>query len=94
MLKFSSMLRFESYDHRRLNSKPHSAPLSEPWCDRWAVMTTIFQPTEAVRRQVQLPGWCLVVVGDKKTPPEYETGWISGIGNKAVVSSAKKNRKK
>ena len=58
---------------------------NDPWCRRWAVLTTIFEPTEAVRRQVRLRGWCLVVVADKKSPQTYETGWISGAGNEAVV---------
>ena len=34
------------------------------------------------------------MVGDKKTPPEYETGWIPGIGNKAVVFLSEKEQKK
>ena len=88
--KFPSELRSKSY-HRQ---QPNTVSVHKPWCERWAVMTTIFQPTEAVRRQVRLPGWCLVVVGDKKTPPEYETGWIPGIGNKAVVFLSEKEQKK
>ena len=37
-------------------------------CDRWSVVTTIFEPSEAVRNQALMQGWCLVVVGDKKGP--------------------------
>jgi hypothetical protein len=37
-------------------------------CDKWSVVTTIFEPSEAVKKQVHIPGWCLVVVGDKKGP--------------------------
>lgn len=67
---------------------PKSAPRlkrSEPWCERWAVLTTIFEPTEAVRRQVKLLNWCLVIVSDLKTPTEYITGWVEGEGNDKVV---------
>lgn len=45
-------------------------------CDRWIVITTIFPPTALVR-QLEGPagdGWCLVVVGDKKSPPGYQVG--------------------
>ena len=58
---------------------------SEPRCERWAVLTTIFEPTEAVRRQVKLMNWCLVIVSDLKTPTEYITGWVAGEGNDKVV---------
>ena len=40
-------------------------------CDKWSVVTTIFEPSEAVRRQAALKDWCLVVVGDKKGPTAY-----------------------
>lgn len=35
------------------------------------VMTTIFPPTDAVRRFSGLPGWELVVAGDRKTPADW-----------------------
>jgi len=40
-------------------------------CANWAVCTTINRPSDAVRAVAQLPGWCLVVVGDQKTPTSY-----------------------
>lgn len=41
-------------------------------CTKWSVVTTIFNVSEAVIQVANLgPEWCLVVVGDKKTPP-YE----------------------
>ena len=40
-------------------------------CDNWAVVTTISGPTEAVKVAAQLPGWCIVVVADTKTPDNY-----------------------
>lgn len=43
-------------------------------CTNWAVCTTINEPTDAVRVLAQLPHWCLVVVGDQKSPPSYALG--------------------
>ena len=64
----------------------HSASnFMEPSCKRWAVVTTIFEPSEAVRRQVRLEGWCLVVVADESSAKEYNTGWTKGEGNGAVI---------
>lgn len=40
-------------------------------CDKWSVVTTIFDPTDAVRRAADLPGWCIVIVADTKTPQDY-----------------------
>ena len=93
VLKYPSKLKFKSY-RKQPSSNHHSVPTNEARCRRWAVMTTIFSPTEAVRRQVRLPGWCLVIVGDKKTPQKYDTGWIPGIGNKAVVFLNEKEQTK
>ena len=68
------------FSHRQ-----HSGDKIDPWCEQWAVMTTIFDVSVAVRRQVKLRGWCLVVVFDKRSPKTYETGWMAGEGNDAVV---------
>jgi len=35
------------------------------------VTTTIYNPTEAVRKFDAMPDWQLVVIGDKKTPKDY-----------------------
>ena len=46
-------------------------------CDRWAVATTIFDPSSSLRQIAAIPGWCLVVAGDKKTPTTFNlTGAI------------------
>lgn len=37
-------------------------------CDTWAVVTTIFSQSEAVRTVANEPKWCLVIVADAKTP--------------------------
>eukprot|EP00979_Chaetoceros_neogracilis_P008868 scaffold1987_cov236-Chaetoceros_neogracile.AAC.8 len=40
-------------------------------CKRWGVVTTIFDPTDAIARVANLPSWCLVIVPDTKTPHGY-----------------------
>lgn len=47
--------------------------------ERWAVVTTIFDPSEAVKYMEAFPGWCTVVVGDKKSPREYLSGSLTVI---------------
>ena len=40
-------------------------------CEKWGVMTTIFDPpSEALRRFMYRKDWCVVVVGDKGKPLE------------------------
>lgn len=39
--------------------------------DKWIVVTTIQYPTSALEKLAKLPGWKLVVVGDKKTPSDW-----------------------
>ena len=34
-------------------------------CRQWAVLTTIFGPTEPVKQLIGMKDWCVVVVGDK-----------------------------
>lgn len=41
-------------------------------CARWGVVTTIYEPNEAIVRASSLPSWCLVIVPDLITPPEDE----------------------
>lgn len=40
-------------------------------CKRWGVVTTIFDPGDAITRVANLPSWCLVIVPDTKTPKDY-----------------------
>eukprot|EP00923_Selenidium_pygospionis_P034046 GHVN01059535.1.p1 GENE.GHVN01059535.1~~GHVN01059535.1.p1 ORF type:complete len:281 (+),score=14.89 GHVN01059535.1:139-981(+) len=40
-------------------------------CEKWNVVTTIFAPTEAVRRASNVKDWCTVIVADTKTPLNY-----------------------
>ena len=37
-------------------------------CDKWGVMTTISPASEAVRKFLYKPDWCVVVVGDLERP--------------------------
>ena len=54
-------------------------------CDKWGVVTTIFEPTEAVRRVGTMDGgWCLFIVGDTKTPRDYLQ--TSGLANNSRVT--------
>jgi hypothetical protein len=39
--------------------------------DKWIVVTTINYPTEAVKKLANIEGWKVVVVGDKKTPKDW-----------------------
>ena len=40
-------------------------------CSKWNVVTTIFAPSEAVKRAATQPGWCTVIVADLQTPDDY-----------------------
>ena len=82
--KYSNKRKFEFFKQQ---NHPGSSKASgnSPLCKRWAVVTTIFEPSEAVRRQVRLERWCLVIVADKMSVREYNTGWFPGQGNDAVV---------
>lgn len=40
--------------------------------EQWIVVTTIQYPTDAVKKLSNLKDWKLVVVGDKKTPKDWE----------------------
>jgi hypothetical protein len=42
---------------------------SVPHCSRWAVVTTVFEPSDAIRNMVTHEGWSVVVVGDDGAPP-------------------------
>ena len=44
-------------------------PQISKWnCEKWGVVTTIFPPSESVRRFLYRKDWCVVVVGDKTKP--------------------------
>ena len=58
---------------------------SQPSCSKWGVLTTIFPPSEAVRRLLY-SDWCLIVIGDKKGPKEYD--FPTNVGKNIFFLSA------
>lgn len=42
-------------------------------CEHWAVVTTIFEPSAAVKDMIErnAEGWCTVIVADRKSPTTY-----------------------
>lgn len=61
-------------------------------CDKWAVVTTIYGPTNATKLvgdNPEMREWCMVVVADTKTPETYMTdaGWDMGRNGKVVFLS-------
>lgn len=52
-------------------------------CKNWAVVTTIFAPSDAVKIASKLVDSCLVIVGDTRTPDNYHI--IAGLKNNTNV---------
>lgn len=50
-------------------------------CDKWVVMTTIFEPTKLSYQLANLEDWCVVVVGDLKGPRNYS---MAGVRKQVV----------
>lgn len=89
-------LRFASFgDRDHLRSSVRS-PRSESFeahplkCSHWSVVTTIFEPSEAVKRQAHLKDWCLVVVGDRKGPKDYPLD--APAGNVVFLTAAQQEQ--
>lgn len=41
-------------------------------CSKWSVVTTIFDPSEAIQDAANMgDDWCIVIVGDRKTPADF-----------------------
>lgn len=63
------MKHTRTYQGGRLDSSKRRETFPPPeaseMCERWAVITSIFEPTDAVRELAATEGWCVVVVGDK-----------------------------
>jgi hypothetical protein len=49
----------------------------------YLIITSIFEPTDAVKKFATLPGWQLVVVGDKKTPANWQLEGVTYLGPEA-----------
>ena len=46
----------------------------------YLIITSIFPPTEAVKKFAEVDGWQLVVVGDKKTPADWQHPGVTYLG--------------
>jgi len=71
--RFSS-IRYDSDDeeHAPAEKKPHPfIHVRDIQCTKWNVVTTIFEPSEAVKRACNVRDWCTVIVADTKTPSNY-----------------------
>ena len=64
-------LHFSSYLEGTVATRVEEFEADALKCEHWSVVTTIFEPSDAVKRQVDLKGWCIVVVGDRKGPKDY-----------------------
>lgn len=60
---------FTGSDYKPIKNNEIHISANELNCKRWSVVTTIFKPSEAVKKQALMTDWCLVVVGDLKGPP-------------------------
>jgi glyoxylase-like metal-dependent hydrolase (beta-lactamase superfamily II) len=57
--------------------------------DKFIVITSIFQPTEAIEKFAKLKGWKVIVVGDKKTATDWSypgVTYLSPEGQNEVAS--------
>lgn len=79
------LIQFNSFIQTGDVKPQHSAELGSLSCTHWSVVTTIFEPSEAVEKQGRVSNWCLVVVGDKKGPSVYD---IKGAGDNVVFLNA------
>ena len=94
--KLFSGERVRAYDGKRRYDQPSPTKqqqslfaFHEKNCTHWAVVTTIFAPSEAVQEvATNLTGWCIVVVGDTKTPNNYTgiAGWTDGRNDIVYLS--------
>lgn len=55
----------ELVDFNSVKDPPFPRPADANLCDRWAVLTSIVEPTASVYQLAELTDWCVVVVGDK-----------------------------
>lgn len=62
---FTGETLYEPENGVKFSSTPYS-------CDKWAVVTSIFDPTETVEQLAGNSEWCVVVVGDKNGPKQYD----------------------
>lgn len=78
--------KFSARHHKRRNPYKKS---SRPHCERWSVVTTIFEPSDLLFQLRDLRDWCLVVVGDRKTNDSVWADFQTAKSNKTVYLSPK-----
>jgi hypothetical protein len=49
-----------------------ATPDASAMSDNWVVVTSINPPTDCVKKFGSLPGWKVVVIGDKKSPKDWK----------------------
>ena len=59
--------------------------------DKFIVITSINEPTEAVRQYAKWKGWSVIVIGDEKTPAEWYWPNVNYIGFEERDESLPKN---
>eukprot|EP00536_Pseudo-nitzschia_multiseries_P018790 jgi/Psemu1/230287/e_gw1.3115.3.1 len=62
------------FDSPTSTKLPRKSPIRldpDVHCKKWNVVTTIFEPSEAVRRATKVKGWCTVIVADTQTPKDF-----------------------
>lgn len=75
------------YEHQSLWKQSDQPELHSLECDKWAVVAPGDSQwaSEAVRRQVRLRHWCVVIVFEKRPSVNYNPGWYQERDCKAVV---------
>jgi hypothetical protein len=81
--KYTGEWKLQSPVSRLRKSKSNAAVATHNDCIKWAVVTTIFAPSEAVKVTARLHEWCMVIVGDTQTPKDYLK--LAGLDNRTDV---------
>ena len=79
----------ETTDHLDLKKSTNEDLRLPDYCERVIVLTTINEPTANVKYMSDaLYGWCLLVVGDKKTPEnwQYKNAFYLGVREQTILA--------
>lgn len=95
VLVFSKLITVHvapSQRHQDINI-PIVSHAGDPWCAKWAVVAPLDADwaSVAVRRQVKMKDWCLIIVFDEEPSRTYDTRWFEGEGNRAVITLTPEN---
>lgn len=70
-VKTEKMLKKAIYwDKFKASALP--TPEKKDMHEKWLVVTTISEPTEDVKKLAEVKGWKLLIVGDEKTPANWQ----------------------